>query len=72
VSLGSRAPFVVHVIMLETQPLLGGPIKDATRTVVIVASIVALVVGVIIGTTSLSSFLCPHETLMGGDVEDKA
>jgi hypothetical protein len=38
--------------MLETQPLLGGPIKDNARTVLIVASVVALVVGVIVGTFS--------------------
>jgi hypothetical protein len=45
--------------MLETQPLLGGPIKDSAKTVLIVASVVALVVGVIIGTFSSVQSIIP-------------
>lgn len=52
-------------IMLETQPLLGGPIKDSAKTVLIVASVVALVVGVIIGT--FSSFNSHHSILFKSD-----
>lgn len=34
---------------METQPLLGGPNKEAVKRVAIIAAVVALVVGIIVG-----------------------